>query len=44
MTKSELKQAIIKVAQATSKTEQEITNQLASKDDWTWFLIREAAK
>jgi len=44
MSKSELNQAIAKVAESTNKTNQEIANKLFAKDDWTWFLVREAAK
>ena len=43
MSKSQLNQAIEKVAKATDKSKQQIADNLAEKDSWTWFLIRQAA-
>jgi len=43
MTKSQLNQAIETVANATNQTKQEVADKMTAKDNWTWFLIREAA-
>ena len=42
MTKSKLNAAIIKVAEATNKTKEEIAAKMTEKDQWTWFLIKQA--
>lgn len=44
MTSNELKAAVEKVAKATNQTVEEVTGKLFKKDDWTWFLINQAAK
>lgn len=44
MTKQELNQAILKVAEATQKSKWEVSKKLLEKDQWTWFLVKEASK
>lgn len=44
MNKSQLNAAIIKVAEATDKTKEEVATKLSKKDKWTWFLVNQAAK
>ena len=44
MTKKQLGQAIIKVSKITGETKQELARKMFAKDNWTWFLVREAAK
>ena len=43
MTKSQLNAAILKVSEATGKAKEEIAVSLEAKDQWTWFLVRQAA-
>ena len=43
MNKQTLNAAIGKVAKATDKTKAEIAAKMFAKDQWTWFLIRQAA-
>ena len=44
MTKLQLIKAITKVAEATDKTKEEVAAKLSEKDQWTWFLVNQAAK
>lgn len=44
MTKTALNAAIIKVAKATDQTKEEVASKMFAKDQWTWFLVEQAAK
>jgi len=44
MTKSNLNKAILVVANATDQSKNEVMAKLLNKDDWTHFLIRQAAE
>lgn len=44
MSQTELSQAIEKVSAATSQSFDEVMHKLTAKDDWTWFLVNQAAK
>ena len=43
MSKQQLNKAIEAVADTTGTTKQEIAEKMLAKDNWTWFLIRQAA-
>lgn len=43
MSKPQLNKAILKVANATSQTKEQVAEKLTNKDQWTWFLVRQAA-
>jgi len=44
MTNKNLEKAILKVATATGETKEQIAAKMMRKDNWTWFLVREAEK